>query len=491
MLIQLVNATFRQTGNLSYPPINLTLKAGEHWAVMGPSGAGKSLLLDVLAGRTTLFSGQLFHPIGSLKTTVELVARDYSFDWRIASAAQFYQQRYNTQTVDAAPTVRDVLQGQVRPTGTIDLASAPVPPPAYTDDWLAEIAEQLNIKHLLDRRLTSLSNGETRRTLLARSLLKRPRVLLLDNPFVGLDADSRAQLHEIVNRVAQSGVSLVMVVDERDVPACITDRLVLGGGQRAEGLGQGEEVTADLLPLTSSSELQALRPVPLSPFTYAVRMRNVTIRYGDKTVLQGIDWAVQRGEKWALLGANGSGKSTLLSLITADNPQAYANDFDLFDRKRGTGESIWSIKAKIGFVSPELHLYFPRQTNVWDVVGSGLFDTMGLFRKPTPEQRTQIDAQIEQLGLGQLSNKPLSALSVGQQRWVLLARALIKNPPLLVLDEPTQGLDASQTNRFRSLVEQICAVTPDQTLIYVTHYPDELPDCITNTLRLESGRIVA
>ncbi|XWW43997.1 ATP-binding cassette domain-containing protein [Fibrella sp. USSR17] len=481
MLIQLINASFRNPKNTTYPPVNFTLAGGENWAIMGPSGSGKSLLLDVLAGRMTLQSGQLLHPVGPLKTTVELVARDYSFDWRIASAAQFYQQRYNTQTVDTAPTVRDMLQGQVRPTGTIDLASAPVPPPAYSEAWLADIATQLNITYLLDRRLTSLSNGETRRTLLARSLLKRPRVLLLDNPFVGLDTDSRAQLHAIINRVAQSRVSLVMVVDERDVPACITNRLVLGAGS----LGQGARGLA--LPQTPS-------PVPLAPssppFTYAVRMRNVTIRYGDKTVLHGIDWTVQRGEKWALLGDNGSGKSTLLSLITADNPQAYANDFDLFDRKRGTGESIWSIKAKIGFVSPELHLYFPRQIKVWDVVASGLFDTMGLFRKLTPEQRTQIEAQLRQLRLDHLRDQPLAALSVGQQRWVLLARALIKNPPLLVLDEPTQGLDAEQTAQFRQLVEQLCTVNPDQTLIYVTHYLDELPAPITHTLRLDAGRIV-
>ncbi|MEZ0486750.1 ATP-binding cassette domain-containing protein [Fibrella aquatica] len=475
MLIQLVDATFRNPTNTTYPPINWTLEADQHWAIMGPSGSGKSLLLDALAGRITLLAGKLLHPVGPLKTTVELVARDYSFDWRIASAAQFYQQRYNTQTVDTAPTVRDVLQGQVRPTGTIDLASAPVPPPAYTDEWLADIAAQLNITYLLDRRLTSLSNGETRRTLLVRSLLERPRVLLLDNPFVGLDTDSRVQLHAIIDRVAQSGVALVMVVDERDVPDCVTNRLTLIGTLKSD------ESTIQLQPASTS---------PQPSFTHAVRMRNVTIRYGDKTVLHGINWTVRRGEKWALLGANGSGKSTLLSLITADNPQAYANDFDLFDRKRGTGESIWSIKAKIGFVSPELHLYFPRQIKVYDVVASGLFDTMGLFRKLTPEQRTRIEDQLRQLGLDQLRDQPLSALSVGQQRWVLLARALIKNPPLLVLDEPTQGLDATQTSQFRQLVEQICTVNPDQTLIYVTHYTDELPNSITNTLRLADGRIV-
>lgn len=473
MLLQLIDATFRQTGNDSFAPINWTLETGQHWAVMGPSGSGKSLFLDALAGRIRLLGGQLLHPVGPLKTTVDLVARDYSFDWRIAGAAQFYQQRYNTQTADMAPTVRDVLQQQVRPPGTIDPASAPVPPPAYPEDWLTDVAVQLNIRHLLDRRL-SLSNGETRRTLLARSLLKRPRILLLDNPFVGLDTASRTQLHTLVNQIAQSGVALVMVVDERDVPSCITHRLLLN----VPGL------PPPVLSARPQSSLSA-------PFTYAVQMRRITVRYGEKTVLHGIDWTVKRGEKWALLGANGSGKSTLLSLITADNPQAYANDFDLFDRKRGTGESIWSIKAKIGFVSPELHLYFPRQTRVWDVVASGLFDTMGLFRKLTPEQQAQVSRQLQQLGLEHLRDLPLAALSVGQQRWVLLARALIKNPPLLVLDEPTQGLDTTQTNQFRQLIDQLCATNPVQTLIYVTHYPDELPTSITHTLRLDGGRIVA
>jgi molybdate transport system ATP-binding protein len=128
---------------------------------------------------------------------------------------------------------------------------------------------------------------------------------------------------------------------------------------------------------------------------------------------------------------------------------------------------------------------------VWDVVASGLFDTMGRFRKLTPEQTSQVEIQLHQLALWTLHDKPLSTLSVGQQRWVLLARALIKNPPLLVLDEPTQGLDAVHTDQFRLLVEQICAVNPDQTLIYVTHYPSELPDCITNILRLDGGRIVS
>lgn len=477
MLLQLTNATLRRPNNFTLTNLNWTLETGQHWAILGPSGTGKSLFLDALAGRTTLIFGQLLHPVGTLKTEIELVARDYSFDWRIANATQFYQQRFNTQTQDDTPTVRDLLQNQIRPVGTIDPASVTLPPPAYSDVWLTDIASQMHIAHLLDRRLTSLSNGETRRTLLARSLLKKPRVLLLDNPFSGLDTDSRAQLHNTIDRVAQTGVSLVMVVDERDVPSCVTNRLVMK-------LPDNERYSA--------LKMLHTQPVIQKPilFTNAVRMRNITVRYGDKTVLDNINWTVRRGEKWALLGPNGSGKSTLLSLITADNPQAYANDFELFDRKRGTGESIWSIKQKIGFVSPELHLYFPRQTRVWDVVASGLFDTMGLFRKLTVEQTALVETQLHQLDLWNLRHQPLSALSAGQQRWALLARALIKNPPLLVLDEPTQGLDAAHTEQFRQLVEQQCIDRADQTLIYVTHYPDELPRCISHTLRLAEGRVV-
>ncbi|MCY7356694.1 MAG: ATP-binding cassette domain-containing protein, partial [Rudanella sp.] len=446
-----------------------------HWAIMGPSGSGKSLFLDALAGKTTLAGGRLLHPVGALKTAVELVARDYGFDWLIANATQFYQQRFNTQTQDDTPTVRDLLQNQIQPVGTIDPASVPLTPPAYPAEWLTEVAHQMHITHLLDRRLTSLSNGETRRTLLARSLLKRPRVLLLDNPFSGLDSDSRAQLHATIERVAQTGISLVMVVDERDVPTCVTDRLVLG-----KEIEEGVRHLADVqIPSLISSNFQN-----------AIQMRNITVQYGDKTVLDSVNWTICRGEKWALMGLNGSGKSTLLSLITADNPQAYANDFKLFDRKRGTGESIWQIKQKIGYVSPELHLYFPRQTSVWNVVASGLFDTMGLFRKLNPEQMASVEAQLHQLDLWKLRGQSLSALSAGQQRWALLGRALIKNPPLLVLDEPTQGLDAAHTEQFRQLVDQRCAQSPDQTLIYVTHYPAELPDCITQTLRLAEGRVV-
>lgn len=482
MLFQLQNATLRRPNGFVLSDLNWTLQPGEQWAILGPSGSGKSLFLDALAGKVRPSAGHLAYGEGLSGASVEAVARDYSFDWRVAGAAQFYQQRYNAQTADEAPTVRDLLQNQLRPAGTIDPASVPLPPPLYTNEWLNDVAGQMRITHLLDQRLTSLSNGETRRTLLTRSLLKRPRVLLLDNPFSGLDTDSRALLHQAIHRIAQSGVSLVMVVDERDVPACVTHKFCLKTPQPLNFSIVDNHTGLPEQPVNCA-------PTEQNSFTNAVQMRSIRVRYGEKTVLDNIDWTVRRGEKWALLGPNGSGKSTLLSLITADNPQAYANDLRLFDRQRGTGESIWNIKQRIGFVSPELHLYFPRQTRVFDVVASGLFDTMGLFRKLSPEQKALVESQLHPYELAPLRDRPLSSLSLGQQRWALLVRALIKNPPLLILDEPTQGLDADHIERFRQLIEERCRQTPDQTLIYVTHYPDELPRCITHTLRLADGRV--
>ncbi len=221
--------------------------------------------------------------------------------------------------------------------------------------------------------------------------------------------------------------------------------------------------------------------------TSIVKMKNVTIQYGDKIILQNINWQVKQGERWLVKGHNGAGKSTLLSLITADNPQAYSQDIHLFDKKRGTGESIWDIKKKIGFVSPELHKFFDYGSSVHNVVASGLFDTMGLFRKLNAAQEELVNEWIIFFGLTNESIKPLSLLAAGQQRSALLARALIKNPVLLVLDEPCQGLDDHQTKHFLRLIDEICSQS-SVTLIFVSHYDNEIPRCITDKLELQQGK---
>jgi molybdate transport system ATP-binding protein len=214
----------------------------------------------------------------------------------------------------------------------------------------------------------------------------------------------------------------------------------------------------------------------------------VHVQYGTTIILDNVDWEIKKGERWLLSGPNGAGKSTLLSLITADNPQAYANEIYLFDKRRGRGESIWDIKKRIGYVSPELHLYFESSINAFDVVGSGLFDTIGLFRQINEEQKSLVSKWMHLLQIENVSKQLLANLSLGKQRLVILARALVKNPPLLILDEPAQGLDDEQQFLFKSIIEQLCEHT-NKTIIYVTHLKDEVPASVTKSLRLEKGRI--
>jgi molybdate transport system ATP-binding protein len=214
-------------------------------------------------------------------------------------------------------------------------------------------------------------------------------------------------------------------------------------------------------------------------------MNNVTVRYNEKVIFAQVNWNVQKGDKWQVKGANGSGKSTLLSLINGDNPQAYANEIYLFDKRRGSGESIWDIKQKIGFVSPELHWYFDKSISVLETVASGFFDTMGLYKRLSEEQETFIAKWLAVFNLSEQAFTLLAHLPVSQQRLVMLIRALIKNPALLILDEPCQGLDNQQTADFVYLIDHFCQ---NATLIYVSHYDHEIPSCINKKLELREGK---
>ena len=213
-----------------------------------------------------------------------------------------------------------------------------------------------------------------------------------------------------------------------------------------------------------------------------MKLDDVSVRYGERTVLSHITWEVKPGERWALLGPNGSGKSTLLSLLNADNPQAYGQRLTLFDRRRGTGESIWDIKRHIGYASPELLHYFPGQPTCLQVVASGFGDTLGPGR-PTPAQLATARAWLAVLRLAAFASQPLRQAPASVQRLCLVARALVKNPPLLLLDEPGQGLDETQQPYFRAVLEVLCQVSP-VALIYVSHYAADIPASVTRVLRL-------
>ncbi len=216
-----------------------------------------------------------------------------------------------------------------------------------------------------------------------------------------------------------------------------------------------------------------------------IEFDRVTVKYGAVTALDDVSWTVRTGDRWAVLGPNGSGKTTLLSLVCGDHPQAYGNAVRVFGRQRGTGESIWDIKKRIGLVSPELHLYFTQAMTARQAAGTGFHDIV-TTRPLTSEQIATIERSFAEFHLADVLEVPFGRLSTGQQRLVLLVRALVKSPEVLILDEPFQGLDAPTRDLAKGWLD--ANLRADQTLVFVTHHRDELPACVDRVLRLDRGR---
>jgi molybdate transport system ATP-binding protein len=481
--------------------LDWTIRKGEQWALTGASGSGKTVLAQTLLGRH-FAGGRIDYflsgvPAGERSGAhlIAMVEQQHRFKGRPGATELYYQQRFNAADADKTITVEQELAEYAGWSAAMTAGGA-----SRGEEWL----DHLHIRPLLKKPLIQLSNGENKRVQLAIALLEKPEMLILDNPFLGLDMEGRATLHTIINRLASGGMQILLITGTREIPDCITHVARLDKGRWAF-LGPVAEggVVADACRVLEQEAMVMLDDEILArlrnssgnggskddDFAVAVKLVNTTIKYGEAIILNKINWEVRKGERWNVSGPNGAGKSTILSLITADNPQAYANEIWLFDRRRGTGETIWEIKRKIGFVSPELHLYFDSGVSCFEVVASGLFDTIGLFRPLTVEQEETVMLWMRLLSLQDLRGKRLVQLSAGQQRMVLLARALIKNPPMLILDEPCQGLDEGQTDHFRALITALCEAF-DKTLVYVSHYRQELPACIDRFLQLDKGEMV-
>ena len=245
--------------------------------------------------------------------------------------------------------------------------------------------------------------------------------------------------------------------------------------------------------LLSDEKKEAIKNYPYKDSTSiahldeVVNFNNVCIKYGERTILKDLNWVVKRGEKWALSGENGAGKSTLLSLVCADNPQSYACNITLFGHKRGTGESIWDIKKYIGYVSPEMHRAYLKDVPAIEIVASGMSDFSSLYRKPKAEDLPTCDFWMDIFGIKHLKDTTFLKLSSGEQRLVLLARAFVRDPELLILDEPLHGLDMRNRRLVKEIINEFCKRS-DKTMIMVTHYKSEYPECITNEIFLRKNR---
>ena len=444
--------------------VNLVISKDQHWAVIGPSGSGKTTLAHALTGKI-YYHGEIIYYTSDRKPA--FVEQQHHFKNLSNTSAFYYQQRFNAADAADSITVAETLS---------------------VDTDIHQWIELLHLHLLLNKPLIQLSNGENKRLQLARALLTNPDFIIFDNPFTGLDTEGRSALHNIINDICAAGIQALIITSPADLPAAITHIALLENGSLIAA-GEKEKIQERKVAVHPAAHLfKAFNPPAPADFEVAINMINVTIQYGDKVILNQINWQVKKGECWRISGANGAGKSTLLSLVTGDNPQAYANEVYLFDKRRGSGESIWDIKKNIGYISPELQLHFDQFFTCFEVVASGLFDTIGLFRKLNKEQDETTKRWMEIMQLESLKNKPLRQLSTGQQRMVMLARALVKQPPLLILDEPCQGLDKQQVEEVKQLIDDIHHAF-GTTVIYVSHYDDDMPSCIRKRLSLNNGHM--
>jgi molybdate transport system ATP-binding protein len=487
-LITIRQAVIGYTGKAVLANVNMLINKGRHWALVGESGSGKTTLLQTLAGSLQIKSGHIIHHFAQgdnginhdYRSLIAFVATKHHFRTLSNTSDFYYQQRYNSADSDDALTVCDYLKNIATGSTT-------------NHQWdYGRTLDLLKLAPLADKQLIKLSNGETKRLMIAAALLKNPLLLLLDNPLAGLDTQTRAEFNHIVEEIASSGITIIMATGTNEIPSAFSHVAVLKNGAVStfpKDNFNANHAQPALVEPTGFKLDGLLDKYPAPAYRHIVDMQNVMIKYGDKIILNHINWQIAQGQRWALIGPNGAGKSTLLSLINGDNPQAYANDITLFDRKRGTGESIWDIKKKTGFISPELYQFFPPDTVCLQAIESGYYDTMGLFR-PSDQQRANRALQwMKVLAIDQYARQLLRNIPASAQRLCLLARAMIKNPVLLILDEPCQGLDSHQVQHFTALVDTICRQT-NITLIYVTHYAHHIPESVGMTLRLEGGCVL-
>lgn len=459
-------------------PVSLDFMDGEHIAIVGPNGAGKSLLVDMLTGKYPLYEGELSYdfspsPSKAVYDNIKYIA--FRDTYGSADANYYYQQRWNAHDQDDAPVVRDLL-------GTIK------------DDALKQqLFDLFRIEPMLEKKIILLSSGELRKFQLTKTLLTSPRILIMDNPFIGLDAATRDLLFHLLDELTRlASLQIVLVLSMLDdIPSFITHVVPVSNRTVGPKMTREEYLKTFHEQDTAQSFDELQQRILNYPYEYAnydsaevVRLNKVSIRYGDRTILKDLDWTVMRGQKWALSGENGAGKSTLLSLVCADNPQSYACDISLFGRKRGSGESIWEIKKHIGYVSPEMHRAYLKNLPAIEIVASGLHDSIGLYKRPKEEQMSVCEWWMDIFGIAALKDRPFLQLSSGEQRLALLARAFVKDPELLILDEPLHGLDTYNRRRVKKVIEAFCQ-RRDKTLIMVTHYENELPATITHRLHLE------
>lgn len=338
--------------------------------------------------------------------------------------------------------------------------------------------------------LQTMSSGQQKRALLAYLIAQQPDYIVLDDVYSNVDVATQQHITNTLSKLSEQTLLIQLFFRKRDLLPCIDVVYQLNE--------KNEIVSAQVVDeFRKTSSSPALKPHEFKlPTLYSenhnnletlVELHSVSVKYGDKQVLSDINWTIHKGEFWQLTGTNGAGKSTLISMITGDNPKAYGQNMILFGRKKGSGETIWDIKRQIGYFTPTMIQQFTRTETVENMIISGLNDSVGLYTVPSDLQKDIAKSWLQMLGPS-FRNKNFQQLSLGQQRMVMVARAMVKHPPLLILDEPTIELDDENSRLFIDMVKAIAA-EKQMAIMYVSHRAEEdlQPDKVFELIKTENG----
>lgn len=480
--ISLDNLTVNFDDRFELSEINWTIMQNQHWVITGTNGSGKSALAAVLAGVGDIESGSIQgvpKNVGlvSFEAQAELIAKELKKD--------------DADIMDVISLGTPVHEMIFERCQDPELANA--------------LVEKFGLSKLLDRAFRKLSTGESRKVMLIRALSSKPDLLILDEPFDGLDVDTLAMLQEHLASIINT-VPMIMVLNRFDeMPDFITHVAYMDKDDSGKnGSNRGKlTLTIDRQDKAAFNELYQLlhlkttdlnvpeadpaNKLPeLDPRQPLVKLKQATIQYGDTVIVDKLEWTIEQGQHWQLSGPNGSGKTCVLSLITGDHPQCYTNDIFVFGFQRGNGESIWQIKQFIGYVSTALQWEYRVSTSCKNVIISGFYDSIGMYSKSTDNQKKIADQWLALLGMTDRANQPFNKLSYGDQRLLLIARAMVKHPPLLILDEPCLGLDDMNRQLVLALIEKICE-GKETTVLYVNHHAEDQIKGIENYLGLKKN----
>ena len=458
-VIKLKNITARVFDQFILKNTSWELRKNENWLIIGPNGSGKSSFIRVLSGDIPVVRGSVNYAIDP-KSDIAVVSfenlRALLKKEEIKEDSRFFSGD------DSKTTVTDILGSK------------------NSNDQFIKL---FNLEALLNKSILDLSTGERRKVLITKALLKKPKLLILDEPFEGLDLKSKKSLKTTIESVINKKVQVILVTHRFDeVPDNIKNVLPIKNLQIKEPFLKKDLNTKYFENLYKKKlNFNTLNEAQPKKIKTLVKMDRINIRYDDKCIFENLSWEMKSDENWRISGPNGSGKSTLLSLISADNLLAYSNNIYLFGQKRGSGETIFDIKKKIGIVTPNLQLKYTKKISVLDVVLSGFFDSIGLYQKATQEQIQYSTKILKNTEID--SSKRFDHLSYGEQRVILILRAIIKTPEILILDEPCQGLDPFNQKRILDICDQI-AINTNTRILFVSHNRCDNLRCINRELIL-------